>query len=237
MTSTSPDAVQPPRSASLWRAIAAVASKDVITELRSRELVSAMALFSLLSVLIFSFALELNRQARAEAVGGVLWVTIVFAAILGLNRSMAIEREGGTFEALLLAPVSRAALYLGKFIAIYAFTLAVALPLLLISTVLYNVAVATVETVVVLLMGAFSLASIGTLLAAMTAQTRSRETLLPIVMLPIVLPALLAAVRATNGILSRAPAADWSGWVAILLALNIVYFVLCLVLFPFVIEE
>ncbi len=220
-----------------WRAALAVAEKDVVTELRSRELVGAMGLFALLSVLIFSFALELNRQARAEAVGGVLWVTIVFAAILGLNRSMAIEREGGSFDALLLAPVSRAALYVGKLCGTYAFTLAVALPLLIVMTVLYNVAVITAATVGVLLLGAFAIASIGTLLAALTIQTRARETLLPIVMLPIVLPALLAAVRATNGILGGAPVESWSGWVTILVILDVVYLLLCLLTFPFVVEE
>jgi heme exporter protein B len=215
----------------------AVARKDFQVEVRSRELVAVMVLFSLLSVVVFSFALELNRQARAESIGGVLWVTVTFAAILGLNRAMAVEREGGSFDALLLAPAPRAALYIGKLISVYAFILAVALPLLLIMTLLYNVAVITLAVVGVVLAGAFSLAAIGTLLAAMTVQTRSREALLPIVMLPIVLPALLAAVRATNGILGGADPESWGGWVNILLTLDGVYLALCLLAFPFVIEE
>ena len=220
-----------------FSAALAVARKDFQVEARSRELVAVMVLFSLLSVVVFSFALELNRQARAEAIGGVLWVTMTFAAILGLNRAMAVEREGGSFDALLLAPAPRAALYVGKLISVYAFILAVALPLLVIMTVLYNVAVITPAVVVVLLAGGFALAVIGTLLATMTVQTRAREALLPIVMLPIVLPALLAAVRATNGILSGADAESWSGWVNILLTLDGVYLALCLLAFPFVVED
>ncbi len=215
----------------------AVMRKDFLIEARSRELIAAMALFALLSVVIFSFALELNRQARAEAIGGVLWVTITFAALLGLNRSMALEREGGSFDALLLAPVPRAALYVGKLIGICAFILLVALPLLILMTVLFNIVVITPAVLLVVLGGAFALAIIGTLLASMTVQTRAREALLPIVMLPIVLPALLAAVRATNGILGGADAESWMGWINILLTLDGVYLVLCLLVFPFVMEE
>ncbi|MBK8027413.1 MAG: heme exporter protein CcmB [Chloroflexi bacterium] len=215
----------------------AIARKDFLAELRSRELVGGMGLFVLLSVLVFSFALELNRQARSETVGGVLWVTVVFASILGLNRSMAMEREQGNFEALLIAPIDRAAMYVGKLIGNYVFTVAVSLPLLLVMTILYNVAVITPEVVGVLLLGAFGMTVVGTLLAAMTVQTRSREALLPIIMLPIVLPALLASVRATNAILSRAPAEQWSDWVLILLVLDVIYLVMCLLTFGFVVEE
>lgn len=220
-----------------FKAAFAIAAKDFRAELRSRELISSMGLFVLLSVLIFSFALELNRQARAEAIGGVLWVTVVYASILGLNRSMAMEREQGNFEALLIAPIDRSAIYIGKLIGNTAFTLAVALPLMPLMTILYNVATITPEVIGVILLGTFGVTVIGTLLAAMTVQTRSRETLLPIIMLPIVLPSLLAAVRATNAILSRAPAAQWSDWIVILVVLDIIYFALCLATFRFVMEE
>ncbi|MCK6580977.1 MAG: heme exporter protein CcmB [Anaerolineae bacterium] len=220
-----------------FKAALSIVRKDFLAELRSRELVGAMGLFVLLSVLVFSFALELNRQARAETVGGVLWVTVVFASILGLNRSMAMEREQGNFEALLIAPIDRAALYVGKLIGNYVFTVAVSLPLLVVMTVLYNVAVITPEVIGVLLLGAFGMTVVGTLLAAMTVQTRAREALLPIIMLPIVLPVLLAAVRATNAILSRAPLAQWSDWLLILVVLAVIYLVMCLLTFGFIVEE
>ncbi|MBL8133223.1 MAG: heme exporter protein CcmB [Anaerolineae bacterium] len=220
-----------------FKAALSIVRKDFLAELRSRELVGAMGLFVLLSVLVFSFALELNRQARAETVGGVLWVTVVFASILGLNRSMAMEREQGNFEALLIAPIDRAAMYVGKLIGNYVFTVAVSLPLLVVMTVLYNVAVITPEVIGVLLLGAFGMTVVGTLLAAMTVQTRAREALLPIIMLPIVLPVLLAAVRATNAILSRAPLAQWSDWLLILVVLAVIYLVMCLLTFGFIVEE
>src|SRR5690606_35456609 len=106
---------------SFLQAALAIAAKDLRAELRSRELVNSMVLFALLSILIFSFALELDRVARHEAIAGVLWVTIVFASILGLNRSMALEREQGGLNALLLAPISRAAIFCGKLAANYLF--------------------------------------------------------------------------------------------------------------------
>ena len=107
-------------------------------ELRSRELVSSMGLFALLSILIFSFALELDRIARQEAISGVLWVTVVFASILGLNRSLAMERDQGNLDAMLLAPINRAAIFLGKLIGNYLFALAVGLLLMPVMTVLFN---------------------------------------------------------------------------------------------------
>jgi heme exporter protein B len=222
---------------SFFKVVLAVLGKDFRAELRSRELVGSMGLFVLLSMLVFSFAFELNRQARSETVGGVLWVTVVFASILGLNRSMAMEREQGNFEALLIAPVDRAALYVGKLVGNYAFTLAVALPLMVVMSILYNVSVLNLQVLVVLLLGTFAMTSIGTLLAAMTVQTRARETLLPITMLPIILPTLLAAVRSTNAILDRVPYAQWSDWLVILVVLDVIYLVMCLMTFGFVVEE
>ncbi len=91
----------------------AIAYKDLKTESRTRELVGVMLLFALMSVMIFSFALELDRLARREAVSGVLWVTVVYASVLGLNRSMAQERENGSIDALLVSPVPRAAVFWG----------------------------------------------------------------------------------------------------------------------------
>ena len=91
-----------------------IVRKDLRAEFRTRELLSSMVVFALLSILIFSFALELDRNARQEAVSGVLWVTVIFASILGLNRSMAMEREQGNLDAMLLSPIERAAIFFGK---------------------------------------------------------------------------------------------------------------------------
>ena len=116
-----------------------IVRKDLRMEFRSRELVSSMGLFALLSILIFSFALELDRVARGEAISGVLWVTVVFASILGLNRSLAMERDGGNLDAMLIAPIDRTAIFGGKLVGNFIFTLIVGLVLLPVMTILYNV--------------------------------------------------------------------------------------------------
>lgn len=223
---------------SFLKVAGAIARKDLTAELRSRELVATMLLFALLSVLIFSFALELDKQVREEAVSGVLWVTVVFSSVLGLNRSMSMEREQGGMDAMLLAPIDRSAIFIGKLAANYLFSLAVGLLLLPLMTVLYNIPVLSGWTLAVLLLGTFGISTTGTLLAAMTAQTRSRgEALLPIVMLPVILPLLLAAVKATTGIVNDAPVNEWISWPQILLVVDMIYLGLCFMSFEFIIEE
>jgi heme exporter protein B len=224
------------RTSSLKVALAIIL-KDVQTEFRSRELLSSMALFALLSILVFSFALELDRTARAEAISGVLWVTVVFASILGLNRSLAMERDQGNIDAMLIAPIARTAIFLGKLVGSFIFSLVVGLLLIPLMTVLYNLTLVNGWLLVVLVLGTLGFSTFGTLLATMTVQTRSRETLLPIVMLPLALPVLLAVVKASTGILNNAAADDWMAWVQILLAVNVVYFVVCFLMFDYIIEE
>lgn len=221
----------------LWPTALAIFRKDLRAELRSRELVASMALFAALCVLTFSFALELDREARESVVSGVLWVTVTFSAILGLNRSLSGERESSGLDAVLLAPIPRASLYLGKLLANFAFTLAVSLIFLPVMTILYNQPLMNLWLVIALVLGAFGLTSVGTLLAAMTVQTRSRDALLPIVMLPTALPALLAAVNATNAILNGADASLWQGWLVLLLVIDVFYAVFCALLFRYVVEE
>lgn len=219
------------------KVVFSIVRKDLRAELRSRELVSAMVLFALLSILIFSFALELDREAREEAVTGVLWVTIVFASILGLNRSLAMERDQGNFDAMLLAPIERAAIFFGKLVGNFIFALAVGLLLLPLMTILFNFTLLQAWLLAVLLLGTLGFSTIGTLLATMTVQTRARETLLPIVMLPVALPVLLTAVKASSGILNRTPMTEWMAWLQILAVINIVYLTMCYLLFDYVIEE
>jgi heme exporter protein B len=219
------------------QAVVSIIRKDLRLELRSRELLSSMGLFALLSILIFSFALELDRIARQEAISGVLWVTVVFASILGLNRSLGMERDQGNLDAMLLAPIDRSAIFVGKLVGNFLVALVVGLLLLPIMTVLYNINLLQPWILVVLLLGTWGFATIGTLLATMTVQTRARESLLPIVMLPIALPVLLSAVRACTSILTELPFDDWFAWVQILVVVDLIYLVMCFLLFEYVIEE
>ncbi len=244
----------------------AVLRKDLRAELRSRELVSSMGLFALLSILVFSFALELTgpllsineelRQINAllESLGetgieavdplnltaivsGMFWVTVIFALVLGLSRSLAAEREEGNMDAMLLAPVNRSAIYLGKMLSNFLITVVVGLVLMPVITILFNINLLDPRLLLVMVLGVLGFVSMGTLLATMAVQTRSRETLLPIMMLPTSLPVLLAVVRATNGIIGGQPVDLWGGWVTLIVILDLLYFVMAYVGFPFVIEE
>ncbi|MCB9452942.1 MAG: heme exporter protein CcmB [Anaerolineaceae bacterium] len=219
------------------KAVLSIVRKDLRTELRSRELISSMALFALLSILIFSFALELDRLARQEAISGVLWVTVVFASFLGLNRSLAMERDQGNLDAMLIAPIARTTIFFGKLVGNFIFTITVGLVLLPIMTVLYNVSLVQPLVLAVLFMGTFGFTTVGTLLATMTVQTRARENLLPIVMMPLALPLLLAAVKASTNLLTDSATEDWIAWTQILAMVDVVYLVMCYLLFEYVIEE
>lgn len=217
--------------------ILAIVQKDLRAELRSRELVSTMALFALLSILVFSFSLELNRTVREEAVAGILWVTVIFASVLGLNRSMAMERDQGNLDAMLLAPIERQAIFFGKLVGNFIFTGVVAFLLVPLMTILFNRPLFQLSLLAVLLLGTLGFSTVGTLLATMTVQTRARESLLPIVMMPVALPVLLPSVFACIGILNNSSQAEWTSWLQMLAVVDLVLIVLCFLLFEYVIEE
>ncbi|GAB4474212.1 MAG: heme exporter protein CcmB [Anaerolineae bacterium] len=215
----------------------AVAWKDLKTELRSREIVSAMFVFALLAVLIFSFALELDRTGRESSAAGVLWATLVFAGTLGLGSSLGREKDQGCLDGLLLAPVDRSALYFGKMIGNFIFMLIVALVLLPLLTILFNVSFFRPLMPLVLVLGLLGYAGVGTLISSMAIFTRGREILLPVLLLPIALSILIPAVRATRGLLEGAPLDELAIWFNLLAATNVIYITLAYMLFDFVVEE
>src|SRR5919106_6459515 len=207
--------VHPTPSPSFLRAIFAIVWKDLRAEFRSFELVSAMLVFSLLIILIFNFALNLDIKMRQTVTAGVLWTTFAFAGTLGLNRSMAIEKDRGCLDGLLLAPVDRSAIYFGKVISNLAFMLIVESIVLPVYSVLYNINLFQPGLLLVILLGSIGYTAVGTLLAAMSVQTRTRDILLPILLFPVVIPVILAAVKASGGFLNGAE------WEEILLPLNL----------------
>src|SRR5512137_2211963 len=146
------------------RSLSAIVWKDLAAELRGRELISAMLVFALLVILIFNFALELDATARATVTAGVLWVTFAFAGTLGLNRSMAMEKDRGCLDGLLLAPVDRSAIYFGKAIGNLIFMLIVEAIVLPVYTILYGVNLFIPGLLLVILLGSIGYVAVGTLL-------------------------------------------------------------------------
>src|SRR5512139_3124663 len=224
-------------ASSFFKAVSAVVWKDVQAEVRSRELFSAMLVFSLLMILIFNFALELDIKTRQSVTAGVLWTTFAFAGTLGLNRSMSIEKDRGCMDGLLLAPVDRSAIYFGKVISNLAFMLIVELIVLPVYSVLYNVNLFQPGLLLVILLGSIGYVGVGTLLSTMSVQTRTRDILLPILLFPVILPVLLPAILASNGFLSGAEFADILFPLALLLTYDIIFISVAFMVFENVVEE
>ena len=221
------------------RAMGAVTWKDLSAELRSRELISAMLVFALLVILIFNFALDLDPAARREPTitAGVLWVIFVFAGTLGLNRSMAVEKDRGCMDGLLLAPVDRSAIYFGKVLGNLIFMLMVEIIVLPIYSLLYNVNLFNPGLLLVILLGSIGYVAVGTLLAAMAVQARTRDILLPILLFPVVLPVILAAVKASTGFLDGSEMELIRPWLNLLIAYDIIFSAVAFMVFDYVVEE
>jgi heme exporter protein B len=215
----------------------AVVWKDLAAEWRSREMLSAMLVFALLVLFIFNFALELDPQTRAAVTSGVLWVTLVFAGTLGLNRSMAVEKDRGCLDGLLLAPVDRAAIYLGKMLSNLVVMLIVAAIVLPVYSLLYNTNLFLPGLIMVILLGAEGYVAVGTLLASMAVQTRTRDILLPILLFPVILPVLVAAVKASSGYLQGQAWSEIGVWVNLLIVYDVVFTVVSYLVFDYIVEE
>jgi heme exporter protein B len=222
---------------SFLKTIIAVVWKDLAAELRSREMLSAMLVFALLVILIFNFALELDLPTRRSVTSGVLWVTFAFAGTLGLNRSMAIEKDRGCLDGLLLAPVDRSAIYFGKMIGNLVFMLIVEAVVLPVYSVLYNTNLFNPGLVGVILLGSIGYAAVGTLLASMAVQTRTRDVMLPILLFPVIIPVLLAAVKASAGFLSGQVIADVMPWINLLIIYDVIFTAVAFMTFDSVVEE
>ena len=219
------------------RAAGAVVWKDLAAELRSRELIGAMLVFALLVILIFNFALELDVRTRSTITSGVLWVTFAFAGTIGLNRSMAVEKDRGCLDGLLLAPVDRVAIYFGKVAANLTFLGIVAAVVLPVYSVLYNVNLFVPGLLGVIVLGSIGYVAVGTLLAAMAVQARTRDVLLPILLFPVVLPVLIPAVRASTGFLQGIPLEEIEIWIRLLIVYDVVFLVVAWWVFDYVVEE
>lgn len=222
---------------SFWKTLSAVVWKDLMTEFRSKELISGMLVFSLLVIFIFNFSLELDAKTRNSVTAGVIWVTLIFAGTIGLNRSMAVEKDRGCLDGLLLAPVDRTAIYFGKSIANWFFMLVVAIIILPVYSLLYNTNVISPGLILVILLGSEGYVAVGTLLSSMTVQARTRDILLPILLFPVIIPILIASVKASNGFLGGLPFSELSTWIYLLISYDVIFTSVAYMVFDAVVEE
>ena len=225
------------QSGNFIKAVTAVVWKDLQAEFRSRELSSAMLVFSLLIILIFNFALELDIKTRQSVTAGVLWATFAFAGTLGLNRSMAIEKDRGCLDGLLLAPVDRSAIFFGKFISNLVFMLSVEVIVLPVYSVLYSTNLFQPGLLMVILLGSIGYTAVGTLISAMSVQTRTRDILLPILLFPVAIAVLLAAVKASGGFIEGVPYEEVAFPVNLLITYDVIFIAVAFMTFDNIVEE
>jgi heme exporter protein B len=211
--------------------------KDALAEVRTRELLGGMAVFGLLVLLIFNFAFDLRVDNLVGVGPGVLWVTFTFAGVLGLGRSFVVEKDRGTLDGLLAAPVDRGAIYLAKLVGNVVFMLLVEAICLPIFTAFFNFGAITPEVLLITFLGTAGFAAVGTLFSAMAANTRARDVLLPLLIFPISVPVVIASVEATALAFGADPSANRASWLGLLIAFDLLFAILCFVLFDFVVEE
>jgi len=220
-----------------FRKVWAIVAKDVAAEIHTREMVSAMLVFSVLALFVFSFALDLRGAMARAAAPGVLWTAIAFAGTLGLSRSLAREQQTGCIDGLLLAPVDRSAIFFGKAIGNLLFMGIVEIVLLPLFSALFDVPLLQPGVLLVTALGTIGYAAVGTLLAAMAVNTRAREVMLPILLLPLAIPALIAAVKATGGLVEGGTLAEAGGWIRLLIVYDLVIVAVSMLTFDYVVEE
>jgi heme exporter protein B len=217
--------------------VGAIVAKDLAAELRTKEILTSMLVFAFLVVVIFNFSFELRNVDMAALGPGILWVSFTFAGILGLNRAFALEKDRGCLEGLMLTPVDRSAIYLGKVTGTFLFMVvmeAVALPIF---GILNDVPVFKPALVPVILLGTLGFVAVGIPFAAMAANTRTREVMLPILLFPMVVPVIIASVKATGAVLADQPLSTVSEWLTLLVAYDVIFLVICFLTFELVLEE
>jgi heme exporter protein B len=222
------------------RVVAAVVRKDVLVELRTGEAVPAMLLFSLSTFVLFHFALN-ARSVDGDLAAGVLWVTLLFAAVLGIVRLFVAEREQGGFDGFLMAPVDRTALFVAKAIVLFCFLVAVelvAVPAFVILLLEPGPGQALPELLAVLLLADAGIAVVGTLVGALGVQTRARDLIVPLIALPLLVPVVIAAAEASSPLFAAGGADPFPGrWLLVLALYDAVFGLLAYAVFDFLLEE
>jgi len=227
------------RAPGTWSAALLLARKDMAIEFRTRTAFLSALVFAVLAVCIFYFAFDETRFTPAERAPGVLWVVLTFSALLGLQRSFGIEEHDRGIDALLVSPISRESIYLGKAIGNFIFLCAVQVVTIPALALFYNLPptrpLAILSGIVFLTM--IGIVAVGTLFSAMAVNTRMAELLLPMLSLPFFVPLLLNAALASVKVMDGRPMAEIWPWLKIVIAFDLVFLVACTLAFSFTLEE
>ena len=222
-----------------FRVIRWIVWKDLISEIRSRENISSMFFFALIIILIFSLSLSMDQEMVKEMIPGILWIAFSFTGIIGLGKSFLVETQNDCMENLLMAPIPKGAVYLGKLLGNFLFMLVVEIIILPLFVIFFNLDIFGQIPMIMLIcfLGTLGLAAMGTLLSAMTVQIKAREVMFPLMLLPLVVPVIIGAVEATKGALNGDPLQLYQQWIQLLAVFDLVFLIVSYWLFEFILED
>ena len=209
--------------------------KDVLLETRSKDIIVSVLVFALLVIVVFNFAITPTPQTVTLIAPGVLWIAFLFGGVLGLNRSFALEKDGGNIHGLMMAPVGRDVIFFGKMLGNFLFMMVVELLIFPVFAVMYNFSLLMPGLIPIAVLTTLAVATVGTVFSAMAVNTRSREVMLPVLFFPVVVPAIVAAVEASASVIQGD--ASFTRWLPFLVVFDAIFLVVSPVLFQFVIEE
>jgi heme exporter protein B len=221
-----------------WRRVAAIARKDLTTELRAKAGFNSVASLGVTMLVLLGLALGPDAQALRNAAVGAVWLATLFSGVLAFNRSFQVELEGGALEALLLYPGPRWTIFAGKLLANLTFVSAMVVILVIVGVVLFGVPVASrgISLIGVLALGVFGVVVLGTFYASMASRSRAREVLLPLLLFPMLVPVLLAATAASKALLGGDLMHEAGAWIRLLAAYDLIFLVATFIAFEHVIE-
>jgi heme exporter protein B len=214
-----------------------IAWKDILSETRTKEIIASVLVFAILVIVIFNFAFSGSQQTMISLTPGMLWVTFAFAGVLSLNRAFIQEKEDNCLEGLMVCPVSRETIYLGKMLGGLFFLLIVEAVVLPVFALLFNVNVISLPLITITVLTTLGFVAVGTLFSALAVNTKAREMVLPILFFPIVTPIIISAVSASGLVLGGESWSSITSWLGIIAAFDVIFLVVSYLLFPFVIEE
>ena len=217
--------------------VAAILWKDLLLELRTRDMVASLFIFALLVVVIFNFALDPAPELVAVTAPGIVWVAFVFSGMLGLNRGFGLEKDQGTLDGLLLCPVGREAIYVGKMLASFLFMVLMELLIYPVFAALFNLPFFLPSFIVIALASTLGFAAVGAVFSATAVNTRSREVMLPLLLLPVTVPVFLGAVKVTGNALAGEGWGASVGWFQLVAVFDILFLVVAAFIFEYVLEE
>ena len=219
--------------------IAAIVWKDFVTELKTRELLSAMFIFALLVILIFIFSINLSIVKASEVGPGILWVAFLFAGTIGLNRSFMLEKENGCLMGLMLVPADRTTIYFGKLISNLIFLSIMELFILPLFMIFFNIDLLSHlgPLLVVVFLGTLGFCALGTLLSSLSANLKTREIMLPILLYPLLIPIIIGAVRMTGQVLDGTELVDMMKWIGLTASFDIIYIGVSIMTIDHILEE